>query len=947
MPGRNQSPSPSKTPTTTKRRIRYWADGSPDINENVAHDKETKLQTSDNQHVSGPDTKSASADAEYLSHKFVEHKQASTSNNERVPQDLSSDSQASGMIASLWSSLPFTRSSGSTANTKPPIDSEEREETGFEDEEPDSYGEEVPLISDEDYRVSRSMKDPISEIAKVPPNGLSEMQQKSPRRSAAIQADDESSVQIPKEDQLALTPDDGNVSEEAAGKVGIATSIFNTLTGAKRDPVYQDTPEDSGAIQEVHPADPESIDDWLEKVPYNSTSTKERLPEDPSQRIEVLDQILYEETQNLPLTDGSRSEQSKGYVSGKDVTDSSFDPYLPKHSEQPRPALGAASPTTSEEFSIRNSRTPTPPSRLKLRIRNRSVDDNSDVSKSSPNTVSGSSSSDGTSDKETGSDTAQTQFPYYPDNHPKDSDGMFIRNEGQLGIAPANLDKLRENGISNRKVCFRTICNCYICEVCSPNAQRQDEVKSYLPDFGDNEYISPEQFKLYKEKVDQEAHRSNARALRLLAKWEKEKLNRSRERARRKQAEKKLRYFRLIVPPPPAKEQPDPDKLDKDRGLPNVPELYEDEDDRPQSEKGGFPYSNFNDKITEMTVKTLLLRAQIAFDDQEFQEAESIAIEAKNLARELAYKPLEARAWFWKGQAELARGAFLNAEDSFERATPCVGVYTEGDEVDECLELARKRERLRRGSSSMQLRVLDTPERSMPDSPMEPESAVNRTDNLMDQLGEMDFDEYDAGFSRSNTLSNVNSPHPRLSSSSVRSNSNSSLNRFSPRPSMSNETSTANSPLSPSRHPSTNTKLNANRPPSPWRRPSKNVTSTANPKPNSSLLRRSTTNVMPKTNSSRIPFVRRHSSLNVVSNATSPSSPSAPHRSSTNVTSDGEKTPQNVSSRHVPTKGVRRSPRLQKASLAEINKAGPSSEGAGTELDSRPVPEKKRSVTFE
>ncbi|KAI9706583.1 MAG: hypothetical protein M1836_003590 [Candelina mexicana] len=837
------------------------------FNEDIERDMKATFRTLESQHASSPNTESSSDnfdsdDAEFSSKEHKKQQQAPPSHDKDTLQDHSSGPEATMVFKAvlpsnpIWSSWPFTQYRADTANIESPKGVEGHEKPASEDEDVldadgdsssvsnkdreatqsrvdfdsvnegfSSAGEAIPLISDEGFRDSVAIGGPKSEAVEASLEDSSEVQQDS-HPSTNDQTDEVLPAQALKLDEPAANPSDENASGttyNALGQLGIFKNIYNKLEGANSDPIDPDAREELEASQELPPQNPEYISSWLENVPLKSNSTVNRLPEDPSRGIGESDESLYENAQPLPLTDQPTSEHSEEYVEEIDILYDSFGPYSRKHSEQRPQAIApgdnelipsakkspATLSTSSEEFPMRNKRMLTPPSQPRLAVRVPSAEGDWDPSRDIPNIVSDGSSSDETSDDETASDMIKVQSQKHASHQLEYSDDETIEVKRQSDIdsmISENLDKLRDNGLFKEK--------------------RQDVVESYWPDFGENQYISPEQFHFYKAKWDEATHRSNAITFDIMAKLEVEKRGRKRERVRRKHVEKNLQNLKMTIPSEqpnqapldqgqPSQEQPNQKQLNqaqpsqgqlnkgqpnpgqpnprqpisvtalnKNRDPPDTPKVYEDENDRPQSQKGKFLYNNFDDKVSELIVKVLLLRTQFAIDNKDFKIAENIAIEAKNTARRLSYKPLEARAWFWKGQAELGRASYLNACESFQKAKPCIGVYSEGTEVLGGIEVAEKKlKRTQRRLTDMSLRF-NTPDSSFPATPMEPGSAINTTNNLLSQMSEMSFDGYRS--SRSATPSRVGSA------------SNVSLpQRVSVRPRFSTPSSNAQAPMAP------------------------------------------------------------------------------------------------------------------------------------------------------
>ncbi|KAI9776914.1 MAG: hypothetical protein M1835_005378 [Candelina submexicana] len=765
------------------------------FNGDVTRDLKATFRTLGNHHPSSPNTESLSDDfdsddAEYSPKEPKKQQQAPPSHDEDTLQDHSSGPEATTIVKAvsgskaIWSSWPFR---ADTANIESPEGVEGHEKPASEDEDVldadgdsssvsnkdrevsqsrvdfdtvdggvSSAGESIPLIPDEDCRDSVAIGGPKSEAVEASLDDSSEVQQNS-HPSIDDQADEVLPPQAPKVDKPAANPSDENASwttNNTPGQLEISKNIFNKLRGANSDPLDPDAGEEIDASQELSPQIPEYISSWLENVPLKSKSTNSRLAEDPSRGIGESDGLLYENAQPLPLTDQPISEHSEDEQPPQTLAPGDHES-IPSAKKSP-----ATSSTSSEEFPMRNKRMLSPPSQPRLAVRNPSAEGDSDASRDVPNIVSDGSASDETSDDETVSGTIKVQSQKHTSHQLEYSNDETIEVKRQSDIDPMiseNLDKLRENGLFKEK--------------------RQDVVESYWPDFGENQYISPEQFHFYKAKWDEATHRSNAITFDIMAKLEVEKRGRKRERVRRKHVEKELQNLKVTVPSEQPsqgqpgqgqlnREQPNPGQpnprqpisvttLNKNRDHPNTPKVYEDENDRPQSEKGKFLYNKFDDKVSELIVKVLLLRTQFAIENKDFAIAANIAIEAKNVARRLSYKPLEARAWFWKGQAELGRASYLNAVESFQKAKPCIGVYSEGKEVLNGIEAAEERfQRTQRRLTDMSLRF-NTPDSSFPPTPMEPGSAINTTNNLLSQMSAMSFDGYRS--SRSATPSRISS----------------------------------------------------------------------------------------------------------------------------------------------------------------------------------------------
>lgn len=129
--------------------------------------------------------------------------------------------------------------------------------------------------------------------------------------------------------------------------------------------------------------------------------------------------------------------------------------------------------------------------------------------------------------------------------------------------------------------------------------------------------------------------------------------------------------------------------MSEDRGTVRKPR-YTDADDTEerQAERGQFLYKNRSWRMKELRVTTLLLRAQVAVENDEAGKALECLYEAQNLAVRFQFPALEARCQFWRGRAEFSSGSYETALAAFQEAVPCEGVYREGLEVREWIRRA-------------------------------------------------------------------------------------------------------------------------------------------------------------------------------------------------------------------------------------------------------------------
>lgn len=130
--------------------------------------------------------------------------------------------------------------------------------------------------------------------------------------------------------------------------------------------------------------------------------------------------------------------------------------------------------------------------------------------------------------------------------------------------------------------------------------------------------------------------------------------------------------------------------MTEDRGALRKPR-YTDPDDTEEreAERGRFLSKNRSWRMKELRVTTLLLRAQVAVENEGPSKALDCLYEARKLVVQFQFPALEARCEFWRGRAEYFVDSYDNALAAFWKALPCVGVYREGLEVKEWIRKAQ------------------------------------------------------------------------------------------------------------------------------------------------------------------------------------------------------------------------------------------------------------------
>lgn len=122
--------------------------------------------------------------------------------------------------------------------------------------------------------------------------------------------------------------------------------------------------------------------------------------------------------------------------------------------------------------------------------------------------------------------------------------------------------------------------------------------------------------------------------------------------------------------------------ISEERGALRKPRYTDPEDtEERDAERGQFVYENRSWRMKELRVTTLLLRAQVAVENEEPSRALDRLYEAQKLAVRFQFPALEARCDFWRGRAEFCTGSYDTALAAFQKALPCEGVYREGLEV--------------------------------------------------------------------------------------------------------------------------------------------------------------------------------------------------------------------------------------------------------------------------
>lgn len=129
----------------------------------------------------------------------------------------------------------------------------------------------------------------------------------------------------------------------------------------------------------------------------------------------------------------------------------------------------------------------------------------------------------------------------------------------------------------------------------------------------------------------------------------------------------------------------------EDRGALRKPSYTDpDNTEEREVERGQFLYKNRFWRMKELRVTTLLVRAQVAVENEEPSRALDCLYEAQELATRFEFPALEARCEFWRGRAEFGVGSYGTAVAAFQKALPCEGVYREGLEVRDWIRRARR-----------------------------------------------------------------------------------------------------------------------------------------------------------------------------------------------------------------------------------------------------------------
>jgi len=130
--------------------------------------------------------------------------------------------------------------------------------------------------------------------------------------------------------------------------------------------------------------------------------------------------------------------------------------------------------------------------------------------------------------------------------------------------------------------------------------------------------------------------------------------------------------------------------MTEDRGALRKPRYTDpDNTEEREAERGRFLSKNRSWRMKELRVTTLLLRAQVAVENEEPSKALGRLYEAQKLAVQFQFPALEARCEFWRGRAEFFVDSYDTALAAFQKALPCVGVYREGLEVKEWIRRAQ------------------------------------------------------------------------------------------------------------------------------------------------------------------------------------------------------------------------------------------------------------------
>lgn len=197
--------------------------------------------------------------------------------------------------------------------------------------------------------------------------------------------------------------------------------------------------------------------------------------------------------------------------------------------------------------------------------------------------------------------------------------------------------------------------------------------------------VTREDFNEYKAWTEEKIREANALALQSASTLRKQTREMAKERNSREETEKELIIQRTTQS----------GTVDlwrgEDRGALRKPR-YTDPDnvEEREVERGQFLYKNRFWRMKELRVTTLLVRAQLAVENEEPSRALDCLYEAQELATRFEFPALEARCEFWRGRAEFGVGSYGTAVAAFRKALPCEGVYREGLEVKDWIRRARR-----------------------------------------------------------------------------------------------------------------------------------------------------------------------------------------------------------------------------------------------------------------
>ncbi|KAH0547635.1 hypothetical protein FGG08_000124 [Glutinoglossum americanum] len=186
--------------------------------------------------------------------------------------------------------------------------------------------------------------------------------------------------------------------------------------------------------------------------------------------------------------------------------------------------------------------------------------------------------------------------------------------------------------------------------------------------------VKREDFEEYRGLIMDELERLRLQTLELSV-WKREKLKDETEEAIRRH----IQIGRLRATSPET----------EPRGPPKVPipldDLYDEEASRP----GHFIFTSIHDKLKELNIKALCVRARLAIMSRHTNKALQIAEQGCQLALEFDFEPIYSKAQFWRGAAAYQMGDWNKAVEAFDVGRRAKDIYMEGAVAEAFLERAK------------------------------------------------------------------------------------------------------------------------------------------------------------------------------------------------------------------------------------------------------------------